>query len=137
MLYEVITNTLAYFAPDPAYLADGSLGELKWAIKQLHAAGIEVLLDVVYNHTCEGNELGTTMCFRGFGNASYYRLLPGNPRYHINDTGCGNTVNFSHPAVIRLAMDSLRYWVDRITSYNVCYTKLLRSGRPVPSTGGR
>ncbi|PWV65961.1 glycogen debranching protein GlgX [Plasticicumulans acidivorans] len=105
-------NTLAYFAPDPAYLADGSLGELKWAIKQLHAAGIEVLLDVVYNHTCEGNELGTTMCFRGFGNASYYRLLPGNPRYHINDTGCGNTVNFSHPAVIRLAMDSLRYWVE-------------------------
>ena len=105
-------NTLSYFAPDQAYLSDGTLGQLKWAVKNLHAAGIEVILDVVYNHTCEGNELGQTMSFRGFGNASYYRLLPDNPRYHINDTGCGNTVNMSHPRVIQMVMDSLRYWVQ-------------------------
>lgn len=105
-------NTLAYFAPDNAYLSDGTLGQIKWAIRQLHQAGIEVILDVVYNHTCEGNELGPTLSFRGLDNAAYYRLLPDEPRHHINDTGCGNTVNFSHPAVIRMTMDSLRYWVQ-------------------------
>ena len=105
-------NTLSYFAPEPAYLSDGTLGQIKWAVRELHAAGIEVILDVVYNHTCEGSELGPTLSWRGFGNASYYRLLPDNARYHINDTGCGNTVNFSHPAVIRMVMDSLRYWVQ-------------------------
>jgi glycogen operon protein len=104
-------NTLAYFAPEPRYLADGSLGELKRAIKALHAAGIEVLLDVVYNHTCEGSELGPTLSLRGLDNAAYYRLLPDQMRHCINDTGCGNTVNFSHPRMIQLAMDSLRYWV--------------------------
>jgi len=103
-------NTLAYFAPDGAYLSDGSLGEFKWAIRQLHAAGIEVILDVVYNHTCEGNELGPTLSFRGLDNTAYYRLLPDSPRHYINDTGCGNTVNLSHPRVIQLVMDSLRYW---------------------------
>ena len=105
-------NTLAYFAPEPRYLAGGSLAELKGAIKALHAAGIEVLLDVVYNHTCEGSELGPTLSLRGLDNAAYYRLVPGNLRQCINDTGCGNTVNFSHPRVIQLALDSLRYWVD-------------------------
>ncbi|MBL6751372.1 MAG: glycogen debranching protein GlgX [Nevskia sp.] len=105
-------NTLGYFAPDRAYLSDGALGQMKWAVKQLHAAGIEVILDVVYNHTCEGSELGPTLSFRGFGESSYYRLLPDNPRHHVNDTGCGNTVNLSHPQVIRLVMDSLRYWVE-------------------------
>jgi len=105
-------NTLGFFAPEPRYLSDGTLGQMKWAVKQLHAAGIEVILDVVYNHTCEGSELGTTMSFRGIDNASYYRLLPDEPRYCINDTGCGNTVNLSHPRVIQLVMDSLRYWVQ-------------------------
>ena len=104
-------NTLAYFAPDNAYLSDGTLGQIKWAVKQLHAAGIEVILDVVYNHSCEGNELGPTLSLRGFGNAEYYRLPEESRRHHINDTGCGNTLNFSHPRVIQLVMDSLRYWV--------------------------
>lgn len=104
-------NTLAYFAPDQAYLSDGTLGQLKWAVKQLHAAGIEVILDVVYNHTCEGGELGPTLSLRGFGNPIYYRTAE-DPRYLINDTGCGNTVNFAHGRVIQWVMDSLRYWVQ-------------------------
>src|SRR5690606_33847503 len=101
-------NTLSYFAPEPFYLSDGSLNEIRRAIRQLHLAGIEVILDVVYNHTCEEGELGPTLSFRGFDHASYYRLLPDNPRHCINDTGCGNTVNMSHPRVIKLVMDSLR-----------------------------
>jgi isoamylase len=104
-------NTLAYFAPDSAYLSDGTLGQFKWAVRQLHAAGIEVILDVVYNHTAEGDERGATLSFRGFGNAMYYRLLPEAPRHHINDTGCGNTLNLTHPRVLQLVLDSLRYWV--------------------------
>ncbi|MDR3415318.1 MAG: glycogen debranching protein GlgX [Nevskia sp.] len=105
-------NTLAFFAPEPRYLSDGSLGEIRTAVHRLHAAGIEVLLDVVYNHTGEGNELGPTLSFRGLDNLSYYRLLPDNRRRYINDTGCGNTVNVCHPRVIQLVMDSLRYWVE-------------------------
>ncbi|HVT35513.1 MAG TPA: glycogen debranching protein GlgX [Nevskiaceae bacterium] len=105
-------NTLGYFAPEAAYLSDGTPAQMKWAVQQLHAAGIEVILDVVYNHTCEGNELGPTLSFRGLDNASYYRLLPDDPRRYINDTGCGNTVNCSHPRVIQLIMDSLRWWVS-------------------------
>jgi glycogen operon protein len=105
-------NTLAFFAPEPAYLAEGALNEIRAAVQALHAAGIEVILDVVYNHTCEGSELGTTMSFRGFDNKSYYRLMPDNPRYCINDTGTGNTVNTAHPRVLQLVMDSLRYWVQ-------------------------
>ena len=105
-------NTLGYFAPEPTYLSDGDPAELKVAIKALHAAGIEVLLDVVYNHTCEGSERGPTLSLRGLDNASYYRLQAGNARYCVNDTGCGNTVNFSHRRVIQLTLDSLRLWVD-------------------------
>ena len=104
-------NTLGYFAPEPHYLASGELNEIRTAVKRLHAAGIQVILDVVYNHTCEESELGPTLSFRGIDNASYYRLAD-NPRHCINDTGCGNTVNTSHPRVIQLIMDSLRYWVD-------------------------
>jgi glycogen operon protein len=104
-------NTLSYFAPEPSYLSNG-LDEMRRAIHQLHEAGIEVILDVVYNHTCEESELGPTLSFRGLDNASYYRLLPDNPRHCINDTGCGNTVNMSHPRVIQMVMDSLRYWVQ-------------------------
>lgn len=105
-------STLSFFCPQLSYASNASLGEIKWAIKQLHAAGIEVILDVVYNHSCEGNERGPTLSWRGLDNASYYRLLPHDARHYINDTGCGNTFNFSHPRVIQMAMDSLRYWVQ-------------------------
>ncbi len=105
-------NTLSYFAPEQRYLSDGSLNEMRRAIRQLHLAGIEVILDVVYNHTCEESELGPTLSLRGLDNASYYRLQQDNPRHCINDTGCGNTVNMSHPRVIQMVMDSLRYWVQ-------------------------
>ncbi|HEY8101951.1 MAG TPA: glycogen debranching protein GlgX [Burkholderiaceae bacterium] len=105
-------NTLSFFAPKPRYLADGSLNEMRHAVQQLHAAGIEVILDVVYNHTCEESELGPTLSFRGLDNAGYYRLQAGNSRHLVNDTGCGNTLNLSHPRVIQLVMDSLRYWVQ-------------------------
>ena len=105
-------NTMAYFAPEPAYLGTGQLQECKVAMRRLHAAGIEVILDVVYNHTCEGNELGPTVSWRGLDNASYYRLMPGDGRHYINDTGCGNTLNLSHPRVLQMVMDSLRYWVE-------------------------
>ena len=105
-------STLSYFAPEPAFLGPAGLREIRGAVRRLHAAGIEVILDVVYNHTCEGNELGPTFSFKGLDNASYYRLMPDNPRYYINDTGCGNTVNLSHPRVLQMVMDSLRYWVE-------------------------
>ena len=105
-------NTLAFFAPEAGYLATGELNEMRTAIKRLHAAGIQVILDVVYNHTCEESERGPTLSFRGIDNASYYRLQADDPRYCVNDTGCGNTVNTAHPRVIQLIMDSLRYWVD-------------------------
>lgn len=109
-------NTLSFFAPERRYFASSALNELRVAIRLLHAAGIEVILDVVYNHTCEGSELGPTLSFRGLDNASYYRLLPDNPRHCINDTGTGNTVNMSHPRVLQMVMDSLRYWA---TSFQI------------------
>lgn len=105
-------NTLAYFAPEPAYLINGMANELRIAIRRLQMAGIEVILDVVYNHTAEGNELGPTLSWRGLDNASYYRLIPGDERHYINDTGVGNTVNLSHPRVLQMVMDSLRYWAS-------------------------
>ncbi|MCD0505270.1 glycogen debranching protein GlgX [Bordetella petrii] len=104
-------STLSFFAPEPAYVPHGP-NELKQAVRRLHGAGIEVILDVVYNHTCEGSELGPTLSWRGLDNASYYRLVPGEERYYINDTGCGNTVNISHPRVLQMVMDSLRYWAS-------------------------
>jgi isoamylase len=105
-------NTLGFFAPDPLYAADpkNSLSEFKEMISRFHDAGIEVLLDVVYNHTAEGNELGPTLSFKGIDNASYYRLMPEKQRYYINDTGTGNTLNLSHPRVLQMVTDSLRYW---------------------------
>jgi isoamylase len=110
-------NTLSFFAPERRYMSNaGDNDELRIAIRRLHAAGIEVILDVVYNHTCEGGELGPTMSWRGLDHASYYRLLPDNPRHCINDTGTGNTVNLSNARVLQMVMDSLRYWA---TSYRV------------------
>lgn len=105
-------NTLCFFALEPRYCSiGGGINEFKTMVNRLHDAGIEVLLDVVYNHTAEGNQLGPTLSFRGIDNASYYRLLPDNRRYYINVTGCGNTLNLSHPRVLQMVMDSLRYWV--------------------------
>jgi glycogen operon protein len=109
-------NTIGFFAPDPRYAADvpNSLREFKEMVARLHAAGLEVILDVVYNHTAEGSELGPTLSFKGIDNASYYRLLPDKKRYFINDTGTGNTVNLSHPRVIQMVTDSLRYWSEHM-----------------------
>jgi isoamylase len=104
-------QTLGFFAPEPRYLSHGRINEFQHVVARLHAAGIEVILDVVYNHTCEGSELGPTLSFRGIDNRSYYRLAP-YPRHYINDTGCGNTLNLDHPMVLRMVMDSLRYWVE-------------------------
>jgi len=104
-------NTLGFFAIQPSYLSENSAREMRVAVRRLHAAGIEVILDVVYNHTAEGSELGPTLSFRGLDNSSYYRLVADNPRHCINDTGTGNTLNASHPRVLQMIMDSLRYWV--------------------------
>jgi glycogen operon protein len=103
-------NTLSFFAPEPRYLSNGGLDDIRLAVGRLHAAGIEVILDVVYNHTCESSELGPTLSWRGLDNASYYRLIAGEERYTVNDTGCGNTVNLAHPRVLQMVMDSLRHW---------------------------
>ncbi|HVA56244.1 MAG TPA: glycogen debranching protein GlgX [Gammaproteobacteria bacterium] len=103
-------STLAYFAPEPRYLASGSLDEVRGAVRRLHAAGIEVILDVVYNHTCEGNELGPTLSWRGCDNATYYRLLPDARRHYNNDSGCGNTLDVARTGVLQMVIDSLRYW---------------------------
>jgi glycogen operon protein len=111
-------NTLGYFAPDARFSSSGDLGdqvaEFKNMVKALHRANIEVILDVVYNHTCEGNHLGPTLSFRGIDNATYYRLVQDQPRYYMDYTGCGNTLNMRHPQVLKLVMDSLRYWVQEM-----------------------
>ncbi len=103
-------NTIGFFAADPRYFANGTLAEFKQMIAHMHDAGLEVILDVVYNHTAEGNERGPTLSFKGIDNLSYYRLRPDNRRFYINDTGTGNTVNLSHPRVLQMVTDSLRYW---------------------------
>jgi glycogen operon protein len=107
-------NSIGFFAPDPRYALDvpNSLREFKEMVARYHEAGLEVILDVVYNHTAEGNERGPTLSFKGIDNASYYRLLPDQPRYYINDTGTGNTLNLSNARVIQMVTDSLRYWVE-------------------------
>ncbi len=107
-------NSIAFFAPEPRYLKTPFANEFKAMVNQFHAHGIELILDVVYNHTAEGNELGPTLSFKGIDNASYYRLLPDKKRYYINDTGTGNTVNLSHQRVLQLVADSLRYWATEM-----------------------
>ncbi len=107
-------NTLAFFAPHTHYMATETISEFKQMVARFHAAGIEILLDVVYNHTAEGNEMGPTLSFKGIDNASYYRLMPEEPRFYINDTGTGNTLNLSHPRVLQMVNDSLRYWADEM-----------------------
>jgi isoamylase len=107
-------NSIGFFAPDPRYAheREQTLREFKEMVARLHDAGLEVILDVVYNHTAEGNERGPTLSFKGIDNASYYRLLPDQKRYYINDTGTGNTLNLSHMRVIQMVADSLRYWAE-------------------------
>jgi len=111
-------NSIGFFAPDLRYSSRGRLGEqvdeFRQMVETLHKAGIEVILDVVYNHTAEGNHLGPTISFRGIDNASYYRLMPDNPRYYLDYTGTGNTLNVRHPRTLQLIMDSLRYWVTEM-----------------------
>ena len=107
-------NSIGFFAPEPRYLRSPLATEFKAMVNQFHAHGIEVILDVVYNHTAEGNELGPTLSFKGIDNASYYRLLPDQKRYYINDTGTGNTVNLSHQRVLQMVADSLRYWATEM-----------------------
>jgi isoamylase len=104
-------NTLAFFAPEPRFMSQGALWEFQTMVRRFHSAGIEIILDVVYNHTAEGDEWGPTLSYRGLDNASYYRLAGGG-RHYVNDTGTGNTLNLTHPMVLRMVMDSLRYWVE-------------------------
>ncbi len=105
-------NSIGFFAPEPRYFGPAGFAGFRAMVDRFHAAGIEVILDVVYNHTAEGDHRGPTLCFRGLDNASYYRLINGQPRYYVNDTGCGNTLNVAQPYVLRMVMDSLRFWVQ-------------------------
>src|SRR5213083_3265717 len=111
-------NTIGFFAPHGQYSSSGQMGEqvseFKSMVRSLHAAGIEVILDVVYNHTAEGNQLGPTFCFRGIDNAAYYRLSPESRRHYMDFTGCGNTLNMTNPRTLQLIMDSLRYWIQEM-----------------------
>ena len=107
-------NSIAFFAPHARYIASGKIAEFKEMVAHLHDAGLEVILDVVYNHTAEGNEQGPTLSMRGIDNASYYRLMPENKRYYINDSGTGNTLDLSHPCVLQMVTDSLRYWATEM-----------------------
>lgn len=111
-------DTVNFFSPHAAYSAAGTLGEqvkeFKQMVKTLHKAGIEVILDVVYNHTAEGNHMGPTLSLRGVDNASYYHLVADDQRYYMDFSGCGNTLNMRNPHVLKLIMDSLRYWVTEM-----------------------
>lgn len=104
-------NSIGFFAPEPRYMTDQGIWEFQTMVSRFHSAGIEVVMDVVYNHTAEGSEMGPTLSFRGFDNASYYRLTD-DKRYYVNDTGTGNTLQVEHPMVLRMIMDSMRYWVE-------------------------
>jgi len=105
-------NPLCFFVPEPRYASENALADFRATVARLHDADIEVILDVVYNHTAEGNHLGPTLSFRGIDNTSYYRLKPDEPRFYEDVTGCGNALNLAHPRVLQMVMDSLRYWVE-------------------------
>ncbi len=107
-------NSLCFFAPHHEYLSDNNILEFRHMVDTYHDAGIEVILDIVFNHTAEGGRLGPTLSLRGIDNLSYYRLQPEDKRYYINDTGCGNTLNLMHPRVVQLIMDCLRYWASNM-----------------------
>ena len=105
-------NTIGFFAPEPRYFGPNGLVGFQKMVQKLKANGIKVILDVVYNHTAEGDHCGPTLCFRGLDNQSYYRLEEGQPSRYVNDTGCGNTLDIAHPFVLRMVLDSLRFWVE-------------------------
>ncbi|MEQ8357112.1 MAG: glycogen debranching protein GlgX [Kiloniellaceae bacterium] len=105
-------NTIGFFTPEPRYFGPAGLAGFREMVRRLHGAGLEVILDVVYNHTAEGDQTGPTLSFRGLDNAAYYRLQQGQRRFYVNDTGCGNTLNVAHPYVLRMVLDSLRWWVE-------------------------
>ncbi|GAP36916.1 glycogen debranching protein GlgX [Piscinibacter sakaiensis] len=131
-------NTLGFFAPEMRYAASRKVKEFKTMVRALHAAGIEVILDVVYNHSCEGNQLGPTLSMRGIDNAAYYRLAD-DRRYYHDVTGCGNTLNVEHPRVLQLVMDSLRYWVEEMHVDGFRFdlaSALAREGGRVDHLGG-
>ncbi|OFX12574.1 MAG: glycogen debranching enzyme GlgX [Alphaproteobacteria bacterium RIFOXYD12_FULL_60_8] len=107
-------NPYNFFSPSPSFLSAGAVDEFKAMVRHFHDEGIEVILDVVYNHTGEGGHLGPTISLKGIDNASYYRLVPGDERHYVNDTGCGNTININHPRVLQMVMDSLRYWAEEM-----------------------
>ncbi len=107
-------ESFSFFAPEQNYLANNNLDEIRQMVKEYHAAGMEVFLDVVYNHTGEGNQLGPTLCYRGIDNSSYYTLNPENKRYYYDSTGCGASFNLQNPYVLNLVMDSLRYWYQEM-----------------------
>lgn len=107
-------ESFSFFAPEQSYLSGNSLDEIKDLVKTMHSHGLEVILDVVYNHTGEGNQMGPTLCYRGIDNSSYYILNPDNKRYYYDTTGCGASFNVQNPNVLRLVMDSLRYWVQEM-----------------------
>jgi glycogen operon protein len=132
-------NTLGFFAPEPRYSASGKVKEFKTMVKTLHSAGIEVILDVVYNHTCEGNQLGPTISLRGIDNAAYYITNADNRRYYDDFSGCGNTVNIEHPRALQMLMDSLRYWVEEMHVDGFRFdlaSALAREGGKVENLGG-
>lgn len=105
-------ESFSFFAPEQSYLYSNNVAEIKELVKTMHSHGLEIILDVVYNHTGEGNQLGPTLCYRGIDNSSYYTLNPDNKRYYYDSTGCGASFNVQNPNVLRLVMDSLRYWVE-------------------------
>ena len=105
-------NSIGFFAPEPRYFGPAGAGGFRETVRRLHAAGLEVILDVAYNHTAEGDQNGPTLSFRGLDNTAYYRLREGQERFYCNDTGCGNALDVSHPFVLRLVLDSLRWWVE-------------------------
>ena len=127
-------NTIGFFAPDHKYSSSTSPGgqvqEFKAMVRALHEADIEVILDVVYNHTAEGNHMGPTLSFRGIDNQAYYRLVEDDKQFYMDYTGTGNTLNVRHPHTLQLIMDSLRYWVPRCTSTGSAST----SPRPLPAS---
>ncbi len=138
-------STLAYFAPEPRYFSEEGPTGLRSAIRALHDAGLEVILDVVFNHTAEGNELGPTLSFRGIDNTTYYKLMHDNPRHYWDTTGTGNTVDVAHPQVMRLVLNSLRHWVEsyRVDGFRFDLASTLgpqpdrlRCARAVPSRRG-
>ncbi len=107
-------ESFSFFAPEQSYLSGNDIAEIKDMVKTMHNHGLEVILDVVFNHTGEGNQLGPTLCYRGIDNTSYYTLNQENPRYYYDSTGCGASFNIQNPNVLRLVMDSLRYWVQEM-----------------------